>query len=88
MESDRVSALLEMLGALGGRATTEDDSLLVTGGPLRGGTVGTRHDHRIAMAASVAALVSDTGVTLDDPGCVRKSYPRFFEDLSSLGGRQ
>jgi 3-phosphoshikimate 1-carboxyvinyltransferase len=84
-ESDRVSALLGMVRAMGGRADADTDWLEVTGGPLRGGAVETRHDHRIAMAAAVAALRSASGVTLDDPSCVGKSYPRFFDDLRSLG---
>jgi 3-phosphoshikimate 1-carboxyvinyltransferase len=80
-ESDRASALVEMLHAMGGVAAVDADALVVTGAPLRGGSVETRHDHRIAMAAAVAALRSTSGVTLDDPWCVAKSYPRFFDDL-------
>jgi 3-phosphoshikimate 1-carboxyvinyltransferase len=83
-ESDRVSAILAMVRAMGGRADADADALEVTGGALRGGAVETRHDHRIAMAAAVAALGSVSGVTLDDPSCVAKSYPCFFNDLRHL----
>ncbi len=86
-ESDRVSALVAMVRALGGLADTGADSLTVTGSALRGGVVETRHDHRIAMAAAVAALASEGGATLDDEDCVAKSYPGFFEDLRRLGGQ-
>lgn len=86
-ESDRVAALVEMFRAIGGEVAADDDALVVSGGPLRGGTAETRHDHRLAMAASVAALGTATGVTVDDPACVDKSYPRFFEDLGLLGVR-
>jgi 3-phosphoshikimate 1-carboxyvinyltransferase len=92
-ESDRVSALVDLIRALGGAATAEGDVLLVSGARLAGGAARTRHDHRMAMAASVAALVTATGVTIDDAECVGKSYPGFFEDLASVslparGGRR
>lgn len=87
-ESDRVSALLELFGGLGGQIATDGDGFVVIGGPLRGGFARTHHDHRMAMAASVAALRSSAGVTVDDPACVEKSYPRFFDDLSSIGVRR
>lgn len=86
-ESDRVSALVEMFRGIGGEVATDGDALVVAGGPLRGGTAETRHDHRIAMAASVAALRTARGVTLDDSACVDKSYPHFFDDLRLLGAR-
>ena len=86
-ESDRVSALLELFAGLGADVATDGDSFAVTGRTLRGGIATTHHDHRMAMAASVAALRSTEGVTLDDPACVRKSYPRFFDDLSVMGVR-
>ena len=84
-ESDRVSALLELFEGLGGRIATDGDGFVVTGSPLRGGLARTHHDHRMAMAASVAALRSEAGVTIDNPACVDKSYPRFFDDLHSIG---
>ena len=84
-ESDRVSALLELFAGLGGEISTDDDSFVVTGRPLRGGFANAHHDHRMAMAASVAALRSELGVTIDDPACVGKSYPHFFDDLEALG---
>ncbi|MBP7127284.1 3-phosphoshikimate 1-carboxyvinyltransferase, partial [Myxococcota bacterium] len=51
------------------------------------GRVGTRGDHRIAMAAAVLGIAASGPVLLDDPGCVAMSYPGFFADLSSLGVR-
>ena len=86
-ESDRVRALLDMVQAIGGTAAREGDRLAVTGSPIRGGAIETRHDHRIAMAAAVAALRSTSGIALDDPTCVAKSYPAFFDDLHRLGAK-
>jgi 3-phosphoshikimate 1-carboxyvinyltransferase len=92
-ESDRVAALVDLIRALGGAAEARADALLVSGARLAGGAVRTRHDHRMAMAASVAALVTDAGVTIDDAACVSKSYPGFFDDLARVsvparGGRR
>jgi 3-phosphoshikimate 1-carboxyvinyltransferase len=84
-ESDRASALIGMVRAIGGQADTVGDSLVVTGSALHGGTVETCHDHRIAMAAAVAALRTEAGITIDDGACVAKSYPQFFDDLRHLG---
>ena len=44
----------------------------------------THHDHRIAMAFSVAGLVADGGIEIADDACVRISYPEFYHDLNSL----
>ena len=50
----------------------------------RGETVRTFGDHRIAMSAAVMACYSDRPVTIDNPGCVAKSYPGFWDDFGSL----
>ncbi len=83
-ESDRAQALVDTLGRMGGRVRIEGDHLLVTGTDLRGGRVGSHRDHRIAMAAAVAALGSGEGAEIEEPECVAKSYPRFFHDLEQL----
>lgn len=85
-ESDRASALVSELSALGARLKVEGDVLVIEGGPLRGGTIDPHHDHRMAMACAVAALNSRDGVTMEGEGCVAKSYPDFFEALSLLQG--
>lgn len=83
-ESDRIAATVALLRALGGEADAEPDGFRVRGGlPLRGGPVSAAGDHRIAMAAGVLAL-SVPGVTVAGAEAVRKSYPRFFEDLAAL----
>jgi 3-phosphoshikimate 1-carboxyvinyltransferase len=51
---------------------------------LRGASIKTYGDHRIAMAFSVAALVAQGESLIDDPTCVRVSYPDFYRDLRSL----
>ncbi len=86
-ESDRVRAILDMLKALGGEAEAEEDILTVHGTGLTGGTVDARNDHRIAMAAAIAATVSKGAVTILGAECVEKSYPHFWEEYAHLGGK-
>ena len=87
-ESDRVAAMAEMLAALGVETREEPDRFSVRGlGRLFSGgcRVATRSDHRIAMAAAVAASHASAPVEIDDASCVSKSYPGFFEEYAALG---
>lgn len=85
-ESDRVATVLQMLENLGGRAEATADTLTVFGTPLHGGTVNAHNDHRIAMAAAIAATVCTQPVTILGAQAVAKSYPRFWEEYGKLGG--
>ena len=77
---------IAMLEALGGKASATEDTLTVCGTGLKGGTVDSRNDHRIAMAAAIAATVCQKGVTILGAQCVEKSYPGFFKEFRKLGG--
>jgi 3-phosphoshikimate 1-carboxyvinyltransferase len=83
-ESDRLATVEEFLGAMGIPARTEGDVLVVEGGRLHGASVDSHHDHRIAMAAAVAALVADGPTTIDSWESVATSYPGFADDLVGL----
>lgn len=84
-ESDRISAVCNMINAVGGKAVANDDSLTVYGnGKLVGGTVNGENDHRIVMSAAVASLICEKEVTVLGSEAVGKSYPAFFEDFTSL----
>lgn len=85
-ESDRVESIIAMLKALGGNAEATADTLTVYPCKFTGGTVNSFNDHRIAMAAAIAATICKEDVTILDAGAVSKSYPRFWEDYRSLGG--
>ncbi len=85
-ESDRVDAVVAMLTALGGKAEATQNSLTVFPTGYRGGTVDAFGDHRIAMAAAIAATVCSTPVTVLGAEAVSKSYPRFWEEYQHLGG--
>ncbi|HSR28062.1 MAG TPA: 3-phosphoshikimate 1-carboxyvinyltransferase, partial [Actinomycetes bacterium] len=86
-ETDRLAALAAELAKLGVAVTELPDGLVVGGaGPdrLRPARLATWGDHRMAMAlAAVAARVP--GVVLEDPACVAKTYPRFWDDLAAAG---
>ena len=85
-ESDRVASVIAMVEALGGKAEATEDSLTVYGTGLTGGTVQSCNDHRIAMAAAIAATVCTHPVTILDAQCVNKSYPHFWAEYRRLGG--
>jgi 3-phosphoshikimate 1-carboxyvinyltransferase len=86
-ETDRLAALAAELAKLGVAVRERPDGLVVGGaGParLRPARLATWGDHRMAMAlAAVAARVP--GVVLEDPGCVAKTYPGFWDDLAGAG---
>ena len=85
-ESDRAAALAREFARIGGRMEIEGNVMKIGGGALRGGGVDPRGDHRMAMAGAVAGLRAANGVRIEHPQVVSKSYPRFFEDLASVGG--
>ena len=86
-ESDRLATTAALLNALGGHAEEGPDSLTVRGVPaFSGGTVDGANDHRIVMAAAIAATRSSAPVTILGAECVSKSYPQFFEEYRKLGG--
>jgi len=85
-ESDRVASVVNMLRALGGNADSTETTLTVHPTPLSGGAVDACNDHRIAMAAAIAATVCNSPVTILGAECVSKSYPAFWAEYRRLGG--
>jgi 3-phosphoshikimate 1-carboxyvinyltransferase len=75
-----------MINNLGGKAEATKESLTVFGTGLIGGTVDSCNDHRIAMAAAIAATVADGCVTILGAEAVNKSYPKFWDEYKRLGG--
>ena len=86
-ESDRVATVIELIENLGGQAESTEDTLTVHGTSLRGGTVSSHNDHRIAMATAIAATVCTEPVTIYGAEAVRKSYPTFWDEYNKLGGQ-
>ena len=84
-ESDRLRTTSAMLSALGAQVTETADGLIIDGtGRLDGGRVDAAGDHRIAMAAAVAACGCESDVEIIGAECVSKSYPAFFDDFECL----
>lgn len=86
-ESDRLASTSAMLRALGGNVDEYPDALCVHGGQFSGGTVNAQNDHRLVMAAAIAALRCTGPVTILGAEAVNKSYPSFFADYAALGGK-
>lgn len=84
-ESDRVSAMVDGLKALGVTANEIEDGAEVLGGPLKGGRVESRGDHRIAMAFAVAAAHAAEPVQISDVAAVDTSFPGFVPTMRSIG---
>ena len=87
-ESDRLAAVTQELNKLGAQVEEFPDHLVIHGvKELRGGAVDAHNDHRIAMMLAVAATRCSGPVQISGAESVRKSYPGFWEDYASLGGR-
>lgn len=84
-ESNRSAALVNEFGKMNIKIETDGDNMMVTGGKVTGAEISSHGDHRIAMAAAVAALAATGKVIIRDSRCVAKSYPAFFDDLRHLG---
>ena len=87
-ESDRLKAMATELNKIGADIIEREDSLLIHGKPwLKGGVVSSWNDHRIAMAMAIASIRCTGELIIEDSGAVKKSYPDFYEDFKSLGGK-
>lgn len=93
-ESDRGTAILNMLTQMGVSASASGDTLtidgesvesrLLNGHLLKGGEYTSSHDHRMAMALTVASWCADTPIIIDDTSCVAKSFPAFLDTYAKL----
>jgi 3-phosphoshikimate 1-carboxyvinyltransferase len=82
-ETDRLAALATELRRVGAGVEEFADGLMITPGPLHGAAIETYNDHRMAMSLALVGL-RVPGIVIKDPGCVAKTYPRFFDDLEKL----
>jgi len=84
-ESDRIAGIAAGLAAIGAEMTVDGDDLVIRGGQrLRGGTVDSLDDHRLAMTFAVAGLIAPEGTTIERSGSAAVSYPGFFADLEGV----
>ncbi|MBQ9086591.1 MAG: 3-phosphoshikimate 1-carboxyvinyltransferase [Clostridia bacterium] len=85
-ESDRLRAVSSVLNALGASVTETDDGLIIEGVPfLQGGEADSFGDHRIAMSVAIASVCCKDTVILHGADATAKSYPGFWQDVTSLG---
>lgn len=86
-ESDRIQVMADGLQAIGVDATATEDGMIINGGPIAGGRVHSRDDHRIAMAFTMAGLRASAPITIEDCANVNTSFPDFI-GLASRAGVQ
>ena len=86
-ESDRIESTIVTLDAFGIRAEYTDGNLIVYGGTPKAGEIDSYNDHRIVMSAAVLATVCQGTSVIKNAQAVEKSYPTFFKDLESVGGK-
>ncbi len=79
-ETDRLAAIAGELEKLGQKVTQGDDFILIEPRPLRPALVHCYADHRIAMSFTVLGMARG-GIRIEDPGCVAKTYPGFWDDV-------
>ncbi len=82
-ESDRLQAVATELGKMGVAVKETPDGLIISGGTPHGAAIETYEDHRIAMSFAVAGL-KVPGVVIQNPGCVAKSFPDFWQFFARL----
>ena len=82
-ESDRIGGVVSELRRCGIDAREESDGLVIHPGGAHGALVQTFDDHRMAMAFSILGLAV-SGVVIENPSCVDKTFPRFFDVLAEL----
>lgn len=84
-ESNRIATMSKELGKMGAIITETDDGMIIEGGQkLKGSTVYSHLDHRVAMSCATAALIADGATTITDADCVGISFPNFYEILEKL----
>jgi 3-phosphoshikimate 1-carboxyvinyltransferase len=87
-ESDRLKTMAKELSKMGAHITEKPDGLVIQGPtPLKGATVKSHGDHRLAMSLAVASLIAESPTTIEDVACVDTSFPAFWNALELLGGR-
>ena len=84
-ESDRIQSMLDGFNVLGIKAEAFDDGMIVEGGQFNGGAINSYNDHRIAMAFSIAGIIANDSITINNCDNVATSFPKFVETGKNLG---
>ncbi len=86
-ESDRIESVVTNLKRLNIDVIEKNDGMIITGGAVKGAELLGFNDHRIPMAFSIAALMAEGKTVITDAQSINKTYPSFFEDYNSIGGK-
>ncbi len=85
--SGYISRICEMINAVGGKATALTNAIQIEGvKKLKGGTIDTHSDYRVAMAAAILSTMCQDTVIIKNIECVARKYPTFFDDFRRIGG--
>lgn len=82
-ETDRIAAMVKELTKLGVKVVEHRDGVTISPSKIAPATIDTYRDHRIAMSFSLIGLRSP-GIRINDPGCVSKTFPDYFEELEKI----
>ncbi len=82
-ETDRLTVLAKEMTKIGAGVELFEDGMTIHPQPLHGATIATYNDHRIAMSFSVAGLCIP-GINIENPMCVSKSFPNFWDEFTKL----
>lgn len=84
-ESNRIKAVVDNLKNMGAEIEELEDGMVIKGKTkLKGANIKTFNDHRIAMAFSVASLISEGKLNLDNTACIDISFPGYFDLINNL----
>jgi 3-phosphoshikimate 1-carboxyvinyltransferase len=86
-ETDRTRSIKEELTKMGGRFEETPDTLTIYPSDMKAAKINGRHDHRIIMATSVAALIADGTSEISDAEYCGVSFPNFYKLMTSLGAK-
>lgn len=86
-ESDRLAAITRELKKMGAKIEEEPTALTIHESPLKGAVMDSHHDHRIALALTVAALGASSVSTITNITCIAKSYQNFHAKMNDLGAQ-
>ena len=85
-ECDRIDAISKELSKMGAKILTTEDSMIIDGTDLKGATLNSHNDHRIALSLIVAGLVASNETIIEDINCIDKTYSEFPKNISNIGG--
>lgn len=84
-ETNRLQTVPAELGKMGAKISVNDDIVRIRGGELVGCELDSKHDHRVAMSCAIASIGASGDSAIHNAEVVSKSYPEFFQDLTTLG---